>query len=616
MSKRKRSDSIDSKSGPLKSNDRDRSAKTDVSSIRDNHSAIKANQQYTDCPYLATINRSVLDFDMEKVCSVTLSTMNVYCCLVCGKFLSGRGKSTPAYTHSVQHGHFVYLNMQEERFYCLPDNYEILDPSLNDIKGCLAPRFTDDDITKIDMNKDLSRDIHGTTYLPGFMGMNDLGNTDYVNAAVRALSHVQIFRNHFLRLNDSYNNQSSSSTRSSPLVVRVGQCMRRLWSQHNFKGGVSPQELINVIGSASKKRFLLSATGNEGTTECMDFLNWFLVELHKNFVPLRAAPFTGPDMTKQSIITKCFQGMIEVTEQRRKAGGKGSSTAVSSTEDSTNTETTADPSTKSAIQWTTTVRKVPFNHLSLEIPPPPLFMEGEDELIIPQVPIFELLNKFNGTKWTETLKGDEHIRRKYHILKLPPYIIFHLIRISDKTSFRKERNPTIVTFPLRNLDMRELCPSIKTTGTSSLTNCPNPSDIDELTVVQLKAVVSNYGNFEQKLQLRGCDKTTLKRIVLDIATTTVEKANQIGKYNLLANICRDSNQTTLVPGISVGAATESTLSRVTIENSQSFKIHLQNKPTKQWYELEGLRVQEIEPGQVGVSEASILIYETQTGHDE
>lgn len=43
----------------------------------------------TDCPYLDTIDRTVLDFDFEKLCSVTLSNINVYACLVCGKYFQG-----------------------------------------------------------------------------------------------------------------------------------------------------------------------------------------------------------------------------------------------------------------------------------------------------------------------------------------------------------------------------------------------------------------------------------------------------------------------------------------------------------------------------------------------
>ena len=33
--------------------------------------------------------RSVLDFDFEKLCSVSLSHLNVYACMVCGKYFQG-----------------------------------------------------------------------------------------------------------------------------------------------------------------------------------------------------------------------------------------------------------------------------------------------------------------------------------------------------------------------------------------------------------------------------------------------------------------------------------------------------------------------------------------------
>lgn len=41
------------------------------------------------CPYLDTIDRGVLDFDFEKLCSVSLSKINCYACLVCGKYFQG-----------------------------------------------------------------------------------------------------------------------------------------------------------------------------------------------------------------------------------------------------------------------------------------------------------------------------------------------------------------------------------------------------------------------------------------------------------------------------------------------------------------------------------------------
>jgi U4/U6.U5 tri-snRNP-associated protein 2 len=48
-----------------------------------------AKKKRTTCPYLDTVNRSNLDFDFEKICSVSLSTVNVYACLVCGKYFQG-----------------------------------------------------------------------------------------------------------------------------------------------------------------------------------------------------------------------------------------------------------------------------------------------------------------------------------------------------------------------------------------------------------------------------------------------------------------------------------------------------------------------------------------------
>lgn len=58
------------------------------------------------------INRNVLDFDFERLCSVSLSNINIYACLVCGKYFQGRGKSSHAYAHSIHDDHHVFINLQ------------------------------------------------------------------------------------------------------------------------------------------------------------------------------------------------------------------------------------------------------------------------------------------------------------------------------------------------------------------------------------------------------------------------------------------------------------------------------------------------------------------------
>lgn len=63
------------------------------------------------CPYLDSINRHILDFDFEKVCCVSNSHLNVYACLVCGKYFQGRARASPAYFHSLEHNHHVFMKL-------------------------------------------------------------------------------------------------------------------------------------------------------------------------------------------------------------------------------------------------------------------------------------------------------------------------------------------------------------------------------------------------------------------------------------------------------------------------------------------------------------------------
>jgi len=70
------------------------------------------------CPYLDSINRHVLDFDFEKVCSISNSHLNVYACLVCGKYFGGRARGSPVYFHSLEHNHHVIMKLDTGRVYC------------------------------------------------------------------------------------------------------------------------------------------------------------------------------------------------------------------------------------------------------------------------------------------------------------------------------------------------------------------------------------------------------------------------------------------------------------------------------------------------------------------
>lgn len=121
---------------------------------------------YSDL-YLDTINRSVLDFDFEKLCSVTLSNINVYACLVCGKYYQGRGPKSHAYFHALEVGHHVYVNMQTKRVYVLPEGYEVKSKSLDDIKFVVDPQLAREEVVQLDREVKDAWDLGGKKYRPG-----------------------------------------------------------------------------------------------------------------------------------------------------------------------------------------------------------------------------------------------------------------------------------------------------------------------------------------------------------------------------------------------------------------------------------------------------------------
>ena len=71
-----------------------------------------------------------------------------------------------------------------------------------------------------------------------------------------------------------------------------------------------------------------------------------------------------------------------------------------------------------------------------------------------QVPIFDLLRKFDGQRFVD-LPGQG--MRRFRITKLPRYMVLHMKRFT-KNQFFREKNPTIVNFPVKNLELADIIP--------------------------------------------------------------------------------------------------------------------------------------------------------------
>jgi U4/U6.U5 tri-snRNP-associated protein 2 len=363
---------------------------------------------YSDL-YLDTINRKVLDFDFEKLCSVTLSNINVYACLVCGKYFQGRGPKSQAYFHALEEGHHVYVNMETKKVYVLPEGYEVKSKSLDDIKFVVDPRMSKTEVARLDKEPKVSWDLFNREYIPGFVGMNNIKANDYFNVVIQALSHVVPLRNYFML--EDLSSRPQIAQRFSTLV-------RKIWNPCAFKTHVSPHELLQEISLRSSKRFNLT-----DQSDPVDFLSWFLNNLHLA---------VGGSKTKpgSSIVQKVFQGTLKIESQE-----------ITARADAGDRLRFEDAAVKSIV--------TKFMILTLDLPDAPLFQDALEKNIIPQVPLTTILNKYNGIQPQEKMKD----RVRYRLIHpLPPYLLFNIKRFS-KNKFVSERNSTIVTFPVTSLDM-------------------------------------------------------------------------------------------------------------------------------------------------------------------
>lgn len=396
------------------------------------------------CPYLDTIQRSILDFDFEPSCSVSLeSGPHIYGCLVCGKFFRGRSPQTPAYTHSVQDGHFVFVHLSDSTFYCLPDNYKIEDPSLMDIAAALHPTFSPAEIAQIDENTKLARDLFGRRYLPGFVGLNNLNKTDCINACVQALAHVPPLRDFFLQQSEQQQqkqstttaaaiNSSSGTMSASSQVVSAhrmaqhvtqcfGELVRKMWSDKRFKNHIDPHMLTQAIAVASKNRFRIGHQMEVG-----EFMGFLLHQLHKGL-----GGSAKPKKRGTSIVHQIFQGSVQVaTRQLRK---QDTTTNKADEEDdrlgSDNEEEkveTMDTDKEQAVETEEFVTDSLFLHLALDISQKPLFRNADGGLVIPQEPLVTVLKKFDGVSFSDAVnRSGAAQQRQYKIRELPPYLILH-----------------------------------------------------------------------------------------------------------------------------------------------------------------------------------------------
>lgn len=304
------------------------------------------------------------------------------------------------------------------------------------------------------------------------------------------------------------------------------------------------------------------------------------------------------------------------------------------------------------------VHNMPFTFLSVDLPPCPLFRDSHGGLVIPQLPLFEALRrKFDGHSFTDHVSKEAHVRKRYRITRLPRYLVLQLVRFT-KNNFCLEKNPTIVTFPVKNLEMKDyLFPASPEGGGGGgdgeererealLASCPTQEQLAAMDAQQLVEVVRRLGTGQmirdlptggaamdeipsslslthQALQApAGLGHESLLARVRALAVAAVERVQlfRSTKYDLVASICHDSSESSQsVPVGDVNMATPASSAAnskgagrkgpISLQGAVGgsgnvlslgrYKIHIQNKATGQWYEMQDLHVAETTPQLIG-----------------
>lgn len=377
--------------------------------------------------FLDTIDKEMLDFDTEKLCSVSLANFNVYCCLVCGKFLQGRSRSSYAYEHAVEENHRPFMNLETKKAYILPENVELTSPKatniLSTIREALSPEYTPEKVEELLQLPKTGFDLHHMRYTVGFIGLNNISANDYANVVIQALAHIAPIMKFYLSLSFEQNKELQEKvSRHSTLNAQFSLLLRKLWSDRLFRSHISPREILQLISSLSKKRFSIDVQSSP-----KDFMIWLLNHLY-----IQISKVVGP----KNVLSQSLQGKVEVT----------TIPILTKTNEKLN-------KVDFTIENARSTRNISnFWLLTLSIYPTSLSKSDSERdnntNQIPELSILDLLAKYDGQN---KVQGSATDLKSYKLVNpLPPYLIFHIDRELSSDLIRNRQ--VVVKFP-RVIDM-------------------------------------------------------------------------------------------------------------------------------------------------------------------
>ncbi|EUR66869.1 hypothetical protein PFBG_04447 [Plasmodium falciparum 7G8] len=545
------------------------------------------------CPYLRTINRNLLDFDFEKLCSISLSNLHVYACLVCGLYFQGIGKGTHAYTHSLEKNHYVFINLETCKTCCIPEGYEIVDASLNDIKYFLKPTYNKEQIEHLCYNSVLGKSLDGGDFLPGLVGLNNLKNTDYCNVIIQLICSIIPLRNTLL-LYECKENIAKN------IIVVLSDLIKKIYNPRNFKGVVSPHEFLQAVGIESNKNFKI------GTKKYpLDFFLWLLNKIYRHSNKMLKKRKLSTLKKKTGYMKRKLEDNEPVSKEEKK-----NLHDKEKIYDEMNKSDNTSNKKKEKDKWAYSNINIVDYCFDGELLIKTIKEEGNEE----SQENMEL--KFNESDNDskdylknineEEVEEEEKNKQKNDYQNIYNNTFLNLVK--------KNKNDLIVKIPFRTLSLKlPNAPVFKSTTESNIIpqvsifellskfdgetetflqehfKIPNTLIISKLP----KYLIFTIERFSKNNFFIEKNGTIVNFVIknLDMKDYVHEdflSLNPVTKYNLIANIFHTGTV-----------------------NQGSYKIHVLNQPTNEWYEIEDLHVISILPQLVLLPESCIQLYQRQ-----
>ena len=177
--------------------------------------------------------------------------------------------------------------------------------------------------------------------------------------------------------------------------------------------------------------------------------------------------------------------------------------------------------------------------------------------------------------------------KRYVITRMPPYLMFHVKRFK-KNKFRYEKNPTIVNFPISNLEMKQCC--------ASSANGDDNADFGTMSIKAIKAwctarSVPTHNIVEKDELVRRAESS---------------RAPSESKYDLVGVVSHDTLDNEKEVTMENANPAELGVYRAHVARSKSAITDSSSRKT--WYRVENLTVRETPAQEVAIAQAYIMVY--------